>query len=160
MCKKLVSMVSVVVLLSMAGHASAELILHWTFDEGSGSTVIDRSGNGRDGTIEGDPAWVAGKLGGALDFGGDGDRVVDDDGGDYLNGLDAVTITVWIKSDLAGTDKGFIQGEEPDGGDNIMTIRYDAAGATAYYSALLDADQPRLLESYLRPRATMASPAS
>ena len=139
MCKKLVSMVSVVVLLSMAGHASAELILHWTFDEGSGSTVIDRSGNGRDGTIEGDPAWVAGKLGGALDFGGDGDRVVDDDGGDYLNGLDAVTITVWIKSDLAGTDKGFIQGEEPDGGDNIMTIRYDAAGATAGGSNVLKA---------------------
>jgi len=137
MCRKLVCLVSLVALLSMAGAASAELILHWSFDEGSGNTANDRSGNGRNGTIEGDPTWGVGKIGGALDFGGDGDRVVDDSGADYLNGLEAMTVAVWIKSDRVGTDAGFIQGEDPDGGDNVCTIRYDSSGASHGGSNLL-----------------------
>jgi len=98
MSKKLVCLVSLVVALSMAGSVSAELILHWSFDEGSGNTANDRSGNGHDGVFEGNPTWVAGKVGGALDFAGAGERVVDADAGDYLNGLDAVTVAIWIKS--------------------------------------------------------------
>jgi len=46
--------------------------------------------------------------------------VVDADAGYYLNGLDAVTIAVWIKSNEVNSDRGFIIGEEPDGGDNLM----------------------------------------
>jgi hypothetical protein len=69
--------------------------------------------------------------GGALSFSGGGERVVDADAGDYLNGLDAVTVAIWIKSNEVNSDRGFIIGEEPDGGDNLMEMRYDAAGATA-----------------------------
>jgi len=137
MCKKLVFVVSLVVLLSMAGSVSAKLILHWRFDEGSGTIVRDSSGNGRDGVFEGNPTWVAGKIGGALDFAGAGERVVDADAGDYLNGLDAVTVAIWIKSRETNSDRGFIIGEEPDGGDNLLEMRYDAAGATAGGSNVL-----------------------
>ena len=35
----------------------------WLFDEGGGNTVKDHSGNGNDGTIEGDPKWVDSDLG-------------------------------------------------------------------------------------------------
>ncbi len=154
MCKKLVCLTSLVVLLSLAGSASAELILHWTFDEGSGTTANDESGSGHNGTIEGDPAWVAGKLGGALDFGGDGDRVVDESGGDYLNGLEAMTVSVWIKSDAIGTNAGFIRGEDPDGGDNVCTIRYDSSGAshggTNVLKMAVTADGEQQLESSTR----------
>ena len=129
--------VSFVLVLSMAVNASADLLVHWKFDEGSGTTAYDSSGNGRDGTFEGDPKWVAGKIGGALDFDGDGDRVVDEDAENYLNGLDAVTVCIWIKSDVAPTDKGFIICEEPDGGDQIITMRYDAAGANGGGTSLL-----------------------
>ena len=131
MCRKLVFLMSLVLVLGAAGNASAELILHWAFDDGAGGTAVDRSGNGRNGTLEGDPKWVAGKIGGALDFAGAGERVVDADAGDYLNGLDAVTVAIWIKSREIGSDRGFIIGEEPDGGDNLIEMRYDSSGATA-----------------------------
>ena len=112
--------------LGMAGHASADLILHWGFDEGSGTIAHDSSGNGHDGTVVGDPAWEAGKIGGALHLDGTDDHVVDETGGDYLNGLEAITICLWIKSDIVGTDKGFIILEDPNNGDN-RNMRYDAA---------------------------------
>jgi concanavalin A-like lectin/glucanase superfamily protein len=106
-------------------------LLWWAFDEGSGTVATDSSGSGHDGAIEGSPTWVAGKMGGALEFSGGAERVVDADAGDYLNGLDAVTIAIWIKSNEVDSDRGFIIGEEPDGGDNLMEMRYDAAGAMA-----------------------------
>jgi hypothetical protein len=52
------------------------LVAYWKFDEGSGTTAVDTSGNGNDGTIEGGAEWVAGQLGGALEFNGSGARVV------------------------------------------------------------------------------------
>ena len=121
--------VSVILMLSMAGSTSADLLVHWKFDEDSGNIAYDSSGHGRNGTLEGRPMWVSGKIGGALDFGGDGDRVVDEDAENYLIGLDALTVCIWIKSDIVPTDKGFIICEEPDGGDQIITMRYDASGA-------------------------------
>ncbi len=106
-----------------------DLLLWWKFDENAGTTALDWSGHDHHGTLEGNPQWVDGFAGGAVSFGGDGDRVVDNTAAAYLNGLDAVTVCMWIKSDVIGTDKGFIDGEEPDGGDNVLTMRYDAAGS-------------------------------
>jgi hypothetical protein len=107
------------------------LLCWWKFDEEAGSAAVDYSGHGHHGSLEGDTKWVYGKVGGALEFDGTGDRVVDYNAASYLNGLDAITVCMWIKSDLVGTDKGFLNGEEPDGGDNLLEMRYDAAGATA-----------------------------
>ncbi len=123
MCKKLIYLVCFVLLLSLAGNASADLILHWRFDEGSGTTVNDSSGNGHVGTIEG-ATWAVGDRGSCLDFGGDGDHVIDDDAGEYMNGLSALTVALWIKSDVIGTDSGFIIFENPQGRDS-RNIRYD-----------------------------------
>ena len=44
------------------------LVGWWTFDEGEGKTVVDWSGHGRHGALNGDPQWVAGYFDGALDF--------------------------------------------------------------------------------------------
>ncbi|MCP4609634.1 MAG: LamG domain-containing protein [Planctomycetes bacterium] len=126
MYKRLFCLISIVVALSMAGNASADLILHWGFNEGSGTIAHDSSGNGYDGTIEGNPDWEVGKIGGALHFDGSDDRVIDETTGDYINDLEAITICLWIKSDIVGTDKGFVIFEDPAGGDN-RNIRYDAA---------------------------------
>ena len=126
MWKKLIYLVSLVIVLGVTSIASADLILHWAFDDGSGSIASDSTGNGHDGTLQNDPRWVAGKIGGALEFSGNGDHVIDETAGDYVNGLDAITICVWIKSDVVGTDKGFVIFEDPAGGDN-RNIRYDAS---------------------------------
>ena len=46
------------------------LLVHWTFDEGSGNRVEDQSGAGHQLTLIGDPSWADGKRGGALDLNG------------------------------------------------------------------------------------------
>jgi len=135
MSKKLIYLICVVLVLSMAGRTWADLILHWRFDEGSGDVVNDSSGNGHIGTIEG-ATWAIEDKGPCLAFGGDGDRVVDESGADYLNGMEALTVCMWIKSNRIGTDAGFLQGEDPDGGDNVFTMRYDASGASFSGSSL------------------------
>jgi len=95
MSKKLIYLVSFVFVLSMAlmGTAKAELVAQWRFDEGSGTTAADTSGNGNDGTLEGDVKWVAGKLGGALEFNGSNAFVA----APYIP-LDSrsFTITMWV----------------------------------------------------------------
>jgi hypothetical protein len=53
----------------------AKLVAHWKFDEGSGTTTADASGNGSSGTLQG-PTWVTGKAGAwALRFDGVDDVV-------------------------------------------------------------------------------------
>jgi len=56
--------------LILTGIADAELVGWWKFDEGSGTTAYDSSGNGHDGTVLGTPEWGPGPegFGGALNF--------------------------------------------------------------------------------------------
>ena len=79
-CGGLIYLVSFVLVLGLAltsivEAADPSLVGWWTFDEGSGTIAYDYSGQGNDGTIEGDPQWVAGKIGGAMQFDGDGDQI-------------------------------------------------------------------------------------
>ena len=46
------------------------IVRGWLFDEGSGKTAKDASGNGNDGRIEGKAEWVEGVFGPALRFDG------------------------------------------------------------------------------------------
>ncbi len=58
-----------------ATAASSGLVAAFGFDEGSGSSVADASGNGNTGTVSG-ATWVtSGKFGGALQFNGSSARV-------------------------------------------------------------------------------------
>lgn len=58
-----------------SGLARADLEAYYSFDEGAGIVAADLSGNRRDGTLEGDPTWVVGPFGSALEFDGTGDHV-------------------------------------------------------------------------------------
>jgi len=105
----------------------SSLLAWWKMDEGVGTTVADSSDHGHDVTFaHSAPAWAPGLFGAALQFAGIGDSVVCEDGS-FLNGLDALTITAWVKSDVTYTDKGFLIFETPAGNDN-MDIRYEADG--------------------------------
>ncbi|MCH7919408.1 MAG: LamG domain-containing protein, partial [Planctomycetes bacterium] len=136
MCRRLICLISIVMMLDLvltngASAADPSLICWWKFDDGSGDTAKDSSGNGNDGTLMGNPQWVPGKLGGALAFGGDGSHVVDNDAGGYLNGLSDLTVSVWIKSNQTGTNAGFIHGVDPPvGQDRVFAMRYDSSGAS------------------------------
>jgi len=94
MCKKLILPV-VVALALVAGSAQADLVGHWTFDEGEGTIAYDSSGNDHHGTLQGDPQWVTGNIGGALEFDGTGDYVeVPDSEGLHL--WERFTLAAWI----------------------------------------------------------------
>jgi hypothetical protein len=62
----------IITLLSLPNVSRAGLLGYWSFEEGSGTTTADMSGNGLTGTLSGAtlPAWVTpGAVGsGALDF--------------------------------------------------------------------------------------------
>ena len=51
------------------------LVGWWKFDEGSGTTTADSSGNGYTGTLNNSPTWTTGKLGDALTFAGSNESV-------------------------------------------------------------------------------------
>ena len=92
-------------------HAANGLIGDWKFDEGSGTTVADSSGNGNNGTIiqgtgTGSPAWVAtghdASRPYALDFDGSGTTAtatnpVNLGNSTSLDQLDNYTISLWVK---------------------------------------------------------------
>jgi hypothetical protein len=46
MYRKFICVLAFILFLFLVSTASAELVAHWTFDEGSGNTVADSSGNG------------------------------------------------------------------------------------------------------------------
>ncbi len=97
MCRKLSYLVPYVLALSVAltGTTKAELVGWWRFDEGAGTTAADSSGNGNDGTLNGDPQWVVGYFDSALEFDGSDGYV--DCGNDPSLDLTKWTITFWLK---------------------------------------------------------------
>lgn len=105
------------------------LIIYYPFDESAGNTAPDKSKNNNDGELVGTAAWAPneGKIDGAVRFDGAEGSVVDENGADYLNALDAFSISVWVNSDSIGHDRGIIHGKDPTGGDDVFGFRYDSA---------------------------------
>ncbi len=83
-------------------RTDSHLVGWWTFDEGAGDVVHDFSSQGNDGAVEGNPEWVAGVLGGAMGFSGDGDQIKL--ASILPIGPTSNTVTAWIKIPLAGTE--------------------------------------------------------
>lgn len=79
-------------LIATSVFADDTLLAYWSLDE----TVEDLSGNENHGEINGDPAWVEGKAGKALEFDGVDDFVFVEDS-DSLDVVDALTLEAWIK---------------------------------------------------------------
>jgi hypothetical protein len=86
-------------LRAMDNPGTDNLIAAYAFE----NDVLDGSGNGNDATVNGDPAFVEGLVGMALEFDGDGDFL--DCGANPILALtDAVSISAWIKVAVAGAD--------------------------------------------------------
>ena len=101
MCKKLIFLASFVLVLGLVSTASAELMVRWALDEGSGTTAFDSSGNGNDGTFSGEPQWVDGHGGGgALEFDGVDDFVVYSF--DQAQTFAAFSVAFWVKASSLG----------------------------------------------------------
>jgi fibronectin type 3 domain-containing protein len=74
------------------------LVAAYSFDEGTGSTVTDSSGNGNTGTVS-DALWVSGKYGSAISFSSNSTLVTIPDAS-VLHLSSAMTLEAWV--DLYG----------------------------------------------------------
>ena len=113
---------------------------YWKLDEDSGTTVADSSGNGNEGTLNGDPAWspdtpsVHFSNSHALDFDGIDDYVAIDGVADDVS-VD-ITIAFWVKAD-SGSTKRTLVAANTAAKDNVFILSiyeddtyriYDAGG--------------------------------
>ena len=71
------------------------LKLYLPFEEGKGKVAKDKSGNGNDGTLEGDTKWIDGKYGKAISLNGKASGVTVPDS-DSLDTPDEITVEAWI----------------------------------------------------------------
>jgi hypothetical protein len=79
--------------------SSAGLIGHWKFD----GDTLDSSGLGNDGTADGDPTFVAGKVGSnAIELDGDDYVVIDAVADDITD--NEITLSAWVKTTDSGAD--------------------------------------------------------
>ena len=79
---------------------------HWKFDEGSGNTLHDSSGNGNDGTLQnmGAGSWVDGISGKALEFDGANDRVWVPDSNSLSVERGDFSVEVWVNTTQVHSD--------------------------------------------------------
>ncbi len=96
----------------VSGPVDPALIVRLPFDETSGASAADVSGvspsnNGTLATIgaTGNPTWVSGRIGGALNFDGAGQRVeIADSATTPLDGMQKLTASLWVKLNAADTN--------------------------------------------------------
>ncbi|MEN6426540.1 MAG: LamG domain-containing protein, partial [Phycisphaerales bacterium] len=82
------------------------LVGWWKCNEGVGTTARDSSGYGNDGVFTGDPQWVVGRFGGALEFDGANDYL--NCGSDPSLDLTVWTITFWLNAVQNKDYNGFV----------------------------------------------------
>jgi hypothetical protein len=93
---------TVAVTLTVSPAGSANLVGAWGFDETSGATAADSSGQNNPGTITGATHVAAGKFGGALSFNGTSNLVTVAD----ANSLDlttGMTLEAWVQPTALGS---------------------------------------------------------
>ncbi|MED5280695.1 MAG: Ig-like domain-containing protein, partial [Verrucomicrobiota bacterium] len=103
------------------------LVLYLPFDEGTGTVTKDRSSSGRDGTLGGNPTWVAGKRGYALEFDGTGDQV-DVSNFKGIVGTGPISVALWFKSTYnnASAQQSFVSWGV-NGSGTRYTLNFDGA---------------------------------
>lgn len=89
------------------------LVGYWKFDEGQGTTAVDSSGNGNDGTLIDAPKWTTTVTSTitfdnpySLDFGEENDDYVMRGAGTYTTVGDDLTLSLWFNHKNSGATRG------------------------------------------------------
>jgi hypothetical protein len=97
----------------LTNNAAKGDLLHWTFNAGSGTNVLDVSGHARHGAIQGAATWVTNGIeGGALNLSGTNNfvRTLNDSG--FLNGQTSFSVLCWINPAAVPTTRGLLLADE------------------------------------------------
>src|SRR3989338_7135167 len=100
-----------------------------------GNTAVDRCGQGNNGTLTNGPVRKIGRIGQALEFDGDNDRIdlgTDVIGGD-INGASGVTTAMWVKYDrvVGGNLDNLILSINIDGSNTGFSLNLDGTASEA-----------------------------
>jgi len=94
----------------------SHLVGYWSFDEGTGITAADSSGNGNTGSLVNSPYWIDGKSGKALSFDGTDNRVFEVLNTPVMEQI-PLSLSAWVRPNLRtdGTDfpSNVISNDEP-----------------------------------------------
>ena len=97
MYRKLIFLASFVLVLELAisvsEGADPSLVGWWRFEEGSGTTAYDSSGNGLDGELVGGVTWTQGRIGGGIELDGTSGYVSVPD---FELTTDTITFVAWV----------------------------------------------------------------
>ena len=100
------------------------LVGHWTFDEGSGTTASDASGNNNTGTVINGPVWEAGKINSGLTLDGVNDYVnIPHSNSLNISGTQ-ITLSAWLKFQSTGTWQTLVTKVNEDGTHNYPYFLY------------------------------------
>ncbi len=117
------------------------LLAHWPFDEGTGTTAADVSGNGHHGTTSG-ATWTSGQLAGALFFDGIDDYL---DVSSLSSASSELSVTAWLNAESFGatdarvisnstgtqeSDHDFMVSTISNGGEIRLRLRLRTGGTT------------------------------
>jgi chitodextrinase len=123
---------------------SSGLVAAYSFDEGSGATVADASGNGNTGTVT-NGTWAAGRYGSALSFDGGISHVTVPSSSSLQLGS-GMTLEAWVNPSTVssawrdviykGNDNYYLEGTsanagKPDGGGTFGGASTDVVGSAA-----------------------------
>lgn len=110
----------------------AEIIGSLFAKQGLVETTKDETDNRRDAAIWSDPVFnSSGKYDSAVWFDGIDDKIEEFDAGSYLNGRNAITVSLWVKSDVTKQNRGIFYTRNGGGQDRFLGLRYDRRGANA-----------------------------
>lgn len=92
--------ISAFLMIPLSGESAQDLVLYLSFDNDSGNAATDQSSFNNGATFQGNPQWISGKFGQALQFDGQTWGEVPDD--PSLDLTDAMTIEVWALVEPGG----------------------------------------------------------
>ena len=117
----------IVVNLMFAGQSYAKIdpdtvIGVWLLDEGNGDITVDASGNGNNGTLGGEPKWINGVYGKALDFSGSSSYV--DCGNAATLNVDVFSVSFWCYIPSTQSWNHIVSRGEHHGGGNPGAVNW------------------------------------
>ncbi|MHC4533835.1 MAG: LamG domain-containing protein [Planctomycetota bacterium] len=128
MFRRSICLISLILVLWTIDNTEADLVGRWRLD----GNAADSSGGGHDGEIFGEPKWVEGKIGGAMEL--DGDDWIEMPGtsaADGFAGLEGeVTWAAWFKTSSSGVINT-LMAQGPAGAAHIQgnrSINIEASG--------------------------------
>ena len=122
-----------VAMAAPTANLTQNLVGWWKFDDGSGTSAADSTGNGWTGTLTNAPTWGTGINGGALTFNGT-NQCVQTAGTFNIPAGNSFTIAAWVNPDPSSTTSTDAALYQSTGGAASQWVVAAAAGFVDFYT--------------------------